>query len=50
MFHASIDDINTDLERLLAVTGDDVKRVAGAYLDPANLTLVIVKPGAGGAQ
>ena len=50
LFHGSIDEINTDLERLLAVTGDDVKRVASAYLDPANLTLVIVRAGPGGAQ
>ncbi|HKA58921.1 MAG TPA: pitrilysin family protein [Gemmatimonadales bacterium] len=50
MFHGSIDEINTDLERLLAVTSDDVKRVAGAYLDPANVTLVIVRAGPGGAQ
>jgi predicted Zn-dependent peptidase len=37
-FHASIDEINTDLDKLLAVTGDDVKRVAATYLDPAGLT------------
>jgi zinc protease len=53
-FHGSIDEINTDLERLLAVTSDDVKRVASAYLDPANVTLVIVRagtgPSTGGAQ
>ena len=54
MFHGSIDEINTDLERLLAVTSDHVKRVASAYLDPANVTLVIVRagtgPSTGGAQ
>jgi len=54
MFHATIDEINTDLDNLLAVTTDDVKRVAGIYLDPANLTLLIVRAGAtpssGGAQ
>src|SRR6266705_1404287 len=53
-FHSSIDEINTDLDRLLAVTSDDVKRVANTYLAPANLTLVIVRAGAapasGGAQ
>ena len=49
-FHASIDEINTDLDKLLAVTSDDVKRVAATYLDPAGLTLVIVRAGAGPAS
>jgi zinc protease len=53
-FHNSIDEINTDLDRLLAVTSDDVKRVANIYLAPGNLTLLIVRAGAapssGGAQ
>ncbi len=44
-FHESIDEINTDLDKLLAVTTDDVKRVASTYLAPANLTLLIVRPG-----
>ena len=48
-FHSSIDEINTDLDRLLAVTGDDVKRVARTYLAPGNLTLLIVRAGPGGA-
>ena len=47
LFHASIDEINTDLDQLLAVTSDDVKRVAGTYLDSAKLTLLIVRAGAG---
>jgi zinc protease len=46
-FHTSIDEINTDLDRLLAVTGDDVKRVANTYLAPGNLTLLIVRAGPG---
>jgi predicted Zn-dependent peptidase len=52
-FHDSIDEINTDLERVLAVTSDDLKRVAAKYLDPGNLTVVIVRAGpagSGGAQ
>ncbi len=49
-FHASIDEINTDLDKLLAVTSDDVKRVANTYLAPANLTLLIVRPGAAPAS
>ena len=32
-------------DRLLAVTSDDVKRVANTYLAPGNLTLVIVRAG-----
>ena len=50
MFHSSIDEINTDLDHLLAVTSDDVKRVANTYLAPGNLTLLIVRAGPGGAQ
>ena len=52
-FHDSIDEINTDLERVLAVTIDDLKRVASKYLDPNHLTVVIVRAGpatAGGPQ
>ena len=53
-FHDSIAEINTDLERVLAVTLDDLKRVAGKYLDPNNLTVVIVRAGpattSGGSQ
>ena len=45
-FHTSIDEINTDLDKLLAVTSDDVKRVATTYLAPGNLTLVVVRAGA----
>ena len=53
-FHDSIGEINTDLERILAVTSEDLKRVANRYLAPANLTLVIVRAGpattSGGGQ
>ena len=53
-FHSAIDEINTDLDRLLAVTSEDVKRVANAYLAPGSLTLLIVRAGAapssGGSQ
>src|SRR5574341_2563491 len=47
-FHDAIDEINTDLEKFLAVTGDDIRRVATQYLDPANVYIVIVKPAQGG--
>ena len=48
MFHPSLAEINTDLERVLAVTADDVRRVAAKYLDPANAVVIVVKPAAGG--
>jgi zinc protease len=47
-FHAALADINTDLDRYLAVTADDIRRVAVKYLDPANLVDVIVLPRATG--
>ena len=47
MFHASLSEINTDLERYLAVTSDDIRRVAAKYLDPANAAIVIVRPASG---
>jgi zinc protease len=46
-FHNSLDEINTDLDRIMAVTSDDVQRVATTYLAPSNLTLIIVRAGAG---
>jgi zinc protease len=48
MFHPSLAEINGDLERFLAVTAEDVRRVAAKYLDPANAVVIIVKPAAGG--
>jgi len=53
MFHASLEAINTDLDRVLAVTNDDIRRVASKYLDPANAVILIVRPAApaeGGGQ
>jgi zinc protease len=49
MFHPALTDINTDLDHYLRVTADDVRRVAGKYLDPANAVLVIVRPPTAGA-
>ena len=51
-FHTSLEEINTDLNRFMSVTSDDVKRVATMYLAPSNLTLVIVRagPASGGGQ
>ena len=53
MFHANLEDINTDLDKVLAVTNDDIRRVATRYLDPANSVILIVRPAApaeGGGQ
>ena len=50
MFHKSLDEINTDLNQYLAVTADDLKRVAAKYFDPANALTVIVRPATGGGQ
>ena len=47
MFHTSLAEINSDLDRFLAVTADDIRRVAGKYLDPANALVIIVKPATG---
>jgi zinc protease len=50
MFHANLADINADLDHFMAVTNDDIRRVATKYLDPANAVILIVKPAAGGGQ
>jgi predicted Zn-dependent peptidase len=53
MFHHSVADINADLGRYLGVTSEDIRRVAGKYLDPANAVVIIVKPAtpsSGGTQ
>jgi zinc protease len=46
LFHRSIAEINTDLTALLGVSVEDIRRVAAKYLDPANVVVVLVKPGA----
>lgn len=46
MFHPTIDEINTDLGHFMAVTNDDIRRVATKYLDPANAVILIVQPAA----
>jgi predicted Zn-dependent peptidase len=44
-FHGSLEAVNTDLTRYLAVTADDIKRVAQAYLRPDNALILLVSPG-----
>ncbi|MBX3216718.1 MAG: insulinase family protein [Labilithrix sp.] len=39
--------LNGELDRYLAVTKDDIKRVVGKYLTPSRRNVVEVKPGAG---
>jgi zinc protease len=48
MFHASLAEVNTDLDRYLAVTAADLRRVARTYLDSANVVDVVVTPAGGG--
>jgi predicted Zn-dependent peptidase len=38
--------LRTELEHYLAVTNDDIKRVAAQYLVEANRTELLVEPGA----
>ena len=48
MFHDSLAEINSDLEKFLAVTPEDIRRVARTYLDPANVVTVVVRPAPAG--
>ena len=48
MFHDNLAEINSDLDRFMAVTNDDIRRVAGKYLDAANAVILIIKPAGGG--
>ena len=50
LFFPSVADMNTDPQRYMAVTADDIKRVAAKYLDPANATVVTVNPAGAAAQ
>ena len=53
LFHDSMAEINSDLEAVLAVTVDDIRRAAAKFLDQANAVVIIVKPAAapqGGGQ
>ena len=51
-FHDSRDEINSDLDAILAVTADDIRQAATKYLNQANAVVMTVKPKAapGGGQ
>ncbi|MES2178328.1 MAG: pitrilysin family protein [Gemmatimonadota bacterium] len=44
MYLGSPNAINTDLDRYMRVTKDDLKRVAQQYLRPENSTVILIKP------
>jgi len=44
LYHGDAAEINTDLDRYMAVTIDDIRRVARTYLVPNNRTVVIAVP------
>ena len=44
MYLGSAGAVNTDLERYLKVTKDDLKRVAQQYLRPDNSVVILIKP------
>ncbi len=43
-FHDDLSEINTDLDKYMAVTAKDIQRVARQYLRPDNRTMVIAQP------
>ena len=44
MFLGSAEAVNTDIDRYMKVTKDDIKRVAQQYLRPDNSTVILIKP------
>ena len=45
-YGGDVDRVNSDLERMSAVTVDDIRRVARTYLVPDNRTVVVAEPAA----
>jgi predicted Zn-dependent peptidase len=43
-FHKDLAEINTDLDAFMAVTVEDIQRVAKQYLGKDNRTLVVAQP------
>jgi len=48
--HDDVSEINTDLDRYMAVTAADIQRVARTYLTAANGTTILVVPKGKGVQ
>jgi predicted Zn-dependent peptidase len=44
LFHKDLSEINTDLDTFMAVTPEDIQRVAKTYIGSANRTLVVAAP------
>jgi predicted Zn-dependent peptidase len=44
MYLGNADAVNTDIQRYMSVTKDDIKRVAQQYLRPDNSTVILIKP------
>lgn len=44
LYHGDVDAIRDDLDRYMAVTRDDIRRVASEYLSPTNRTVVLAVP------
>jgi zinc protease len=44
MYLGDPNDVNTDIQRYMNVTKDDIKRVAQQYLRPDNSTVILIKP------
>lgn len=51
-FHDDVAEVNTELDAVLAVSADDLKRAAATYLATANAVVMLVKPAPaeGGSQ
>jgi predicted Zn-dependent peptidase len=43
-FHDNLEDINTEIDEYMAVTADDIQRVAKKYMQIANRTVVVAQP------
>ena len=43
-YHDSVDEINVDLDRYLAVTAEDIQRAARTYLATENSLVLVVVP------
>ncbi|MCK5407894.1 MAG: insulinase family protein, partial [Candidatus Krumholzibacteria bacterium] len=49
-YHGDLSGVNTDLEKYMAVTTEDIQRVAKKYFDATNRTVVIANPASGGSS